>query len=218
MNVNVEAARTQMVNQQVRAWDVLDPAVLAVLAQVPREQFVPPRFRNLAFADIAIPLGSGQSMMTPQVEGRLLQALTLRGTDRVLEVGTGSGFLTACLARLAQQVTSLEILPELAGAARRNLRGVSTWNAEVHTEDVFEYRPGQLYDVIAVTGSVPKPDERFQHWLADGGRLFMVTGEEPLMQARLVTRQGPDQWTATTLFETSLPALLNAPPPSKFIF
>jgi protein-L-isoaspartate(D-aspartate) O-methyltransferase len=218
MSIQVEVARTQMINQQVRAWDVLDPTVLAVLAQVPREQFVPPRFRNLAFADTAIPLHGGQAMLTPQVEGRLLQALTLRGTDRVLEVGTGSGFLTACLARLAQQVTSLEILSELAGAARRNLRGVSTWNAEVHTEDVFGYRPGQPYDVIAVTGSVPKPDERFQHWLADGGRLFLVTGEEPLMQARLVTRQGPDQWTATTLFETSLPALLNAPLPSKFRF
>ena len=218
MSIHVEVARTQMINQQVRAWDVLDPTVLAVLAQVPREQFVPPRFRNLAFADTAIPLHCGQAMLTPQVEGRLLQALTLRGTDRVLEVGAGSGFLTACLARLAQQVTSLEIQPELAGAARRNLRGVSTWNAEVRTEDVFEHRPGEPYDVIAVTGSVPKPDERFQHWLADGGRLFLVTGEDPLMQARLVTRQGPDQWTATTLFETSLPALLNAPPPSKFRF
>lgn len=218
MSINVEASRTQMVNQQVRAWDVLDPVVLAVLAQVPREQFVPPRFRNLAFADTAIPLHGGQAMLTPQVEGRLLQALALRGTDRVLEVGAGSGFLTACLARLANHVTSLEILPELADTARRNLRGVSTWNAEVRTEDVFGYRPDEPYDVIAVTGSVPKPDERFQHWLADGGRLFLVTGEDPLMRAQLVTRRGPDQWTATTLFETSLPALLHAPTPSKFIF
>lgn len=222
MSINLELARTQMVNQQVRAWDVLDPAVLAVLAQVPREQFVPPRFRNLAFADIALPLGSGsgggQSMMTPQVEGRLLQALTLRGTDRVLEVGTGSGFLTACLARLTGQVTSLEILPELADSARRNLRGVSTWNAEVRTGDVFGFRPDAPYDVIVITGSLPKPDDRFQHWLAEGGRLFLVTGEDPLMRARLVTRQGPDQWTTTTLFETSLPALLHATQPSKFIF
>jgi protein-L-isoaspartate(D-aspartate) O-methyltransferase len=218
MSMNVEDARTQMVNQQVRAWDVLDPAVLSVLAQVPREQFVPPRFRNLAFADTEIPLGAGQVMMTPQVEGRLLQALAIRGTDRVLEVGTGSGFLTACLARLASHVTSLEILPELADAARRNLRGVATWNAEVRIEDVFQYRPGEPYDVIAVTGSVPQADARFQHWLADGGRLFMVVGENPLMQARLVTRRGPEQWTTTTLFETSVPALRNATPPSKFRF
>ena len=159
MSMNVEDARTQMVNQQVRAWDVLDPAVLSVLAQVPREQFVPPRFRNLAFADTEIPLGGGQVMMTPQVEGRLLQALAIRGTDRVLEVGTGSGFLTACLARLGSRVTSLEILPELADTARRNLRGVATWNAEVRTEDVFQYRPAEPWDVIAVTGSVPQPDD-----------------------------------------------------------
>jgi len=221
MSINVEVARAQMVNQQVRAWDVLDPAVLGVLTEIPREQFVPARFRNLAFADTEIPLGSGncgQSMMTPQVEGRLLQALTLRATDRVLEVGTGSGFLTACLARLTGQVTSLEILPELADSARRNLRGVSTWNAEVRTEDVFSFLPGGTYDVIAVTGSVPEPDDRFQHWLADGGRLFQVTGEGPLMEARLLTRQGPAQWSTTTLFETSLPALLNASTRSKFIF
>jgi protein-L-isoaspartate(D-aspartate) O-methyltransferase len=218
MSMNVEDARTQMVNQQVRAWDVLDPAVLSVLTQVPREQFVPPRFRDLAFADTEIPLGAGQVMMTPQVEGRLLQALAIRGTDRVLEVGTGSGFLTACLARLGSRVTSLEILPELADTARRTLRGVATWNAEVRTEDVFQYRPGEPYDVIAVTGSVPQEDPRFQHWLADGGRLFVVVGENPLMQARLVTRQGPEQWTTTTLFETSVPALLNATLPSKFRF
>lgn len=218
MSMNVEDARTQMVNQQVRAWDVLDPAVLSVLARVPREQFVPPRFRNLAFADTAIPLGGGQSMMTPQVEGKLLQALAIRGMDRVLEVGTGSGFLTACLARLGNRVTSLEILPELADTARRNLRGVATWNAEVRTEDVFQYRPAEPWDVIAVTGSVPQPDDRFRHWLAEGGRLFIVVGEDPLMQARLVTREGPEQWTTTTLFETSLPALINATPPSKFRF
>ena len=218
MSINVEVARTQMINQQVRAWDVLDPTVLAVLALVPREQFVPPRFRSLAFADTAIPLPGGQAMLTPQVEGRLLQALAVRDTDRVLEVGAGSGFLTACLARLGRQVTSFEILPELADAARRNLRGVDARNAEVRTEDIFGYRPGESYDVIAVTGSLPQPDVRFQRWLADGGRLFLMTGEDPLMEARLVTRHGPDQWSTITLFETSVPALLNAALPSKFTF
>ena len=162
MSMNFEVARTQMVNQQVRAWEVLDPAVLAVLSSVPREQFVPPRYRNLAFADTAIPLPGGQVMMTPQVEGLLLQALTIRGTDRVLEIGTGSGFLTACLARLAANVTSLEILPGLAEDGRRNLSSVSTWNADVRHVDVFQYRPQQAFDVIAVTGSVPQYDERFQ--------------------------------------------------------
>jgi protein-L-isoaspartate(D-aspartate) O-methyltransferase len=206
------------VNQQVRAWDVLEPSVLAVLSAVPREQFVLPRFRNLAFADTALPLHGNQVMLTPQVEGRLLQALTIHGTDRVLEVGTGSGFLTACLARLAARVTSLEILPELADEARRNLRAVSTWNADVQSMDVFGYRPDAPWDVIAVTGSLPAPDVRFQHWLAEGGRLFIVTGVDPLMEARLVVREGADQWAATTLFETSVPPLLNAPMPPRFRF
>lgn len=218
MSMNVEEARTQMVNQQVRAWEVLEPAVLSVLSRVPREHFVPPRFRNLAFADTEIPLGDGEMMMTPQVEGRLLQALAIRGMDRILEVGTGSGFMTACLARLGSRVTSLEIRPELAETARRNLRGATTWNAEVRSEDVFQYRPAEPWDVIAVTGSVPQPDERFRRWLADGGRLFVVVGQEPLMQAQLITRLGPEQWTTTTLFETSLPALQNATLPSKFKF
>jgi protein-L-isoaspartate(D-aspartate) O-methyltransferase len=136
----------------------------------------------------------------------------------VLEIGAGCGFLTACLARLCAKVTSLEILPELADDARRNLRAISTWNAEVHTADAFSYRPDEPWDVIAVTGSLPVPDQRFQHWLADGGRLFVVTGEDPLMQARLITRQGADSWHTTTLFETSLPALLNAPVPVRFRF
>lgn len=218
MSINIEVARTQMVNQQVRAWDVLDPAVLAVLSAVPREQFVPPRYRNLAFADTSIPLPGGQLMLTPQVEGRLLQSLTIRGTDRVLEVGTGSGFLTACLGRLAASVTSLEILPDLADEARRNLRTVSTWNAEVLAADVFSYRPDDTYDVIAITGSIPLPDERFQRWLASGGRLFVVTGEDPRMEARLTTRHGQDEWESTTLFATSIPMLANAPAPLKFSF
>jgi protein-L-isoaspartate(D-aspartate) O-methyltransferase len=218
MSMNVEDARTQMVNQQVRAWDVLDPAVLSVLTQVPRELFVPPRYRSVAFADTGIPIGAGQFMLSPQVEGRLLQALAIRGTDTVLEIGTGSGFLTACLARLAHRVTSLEIQPELADTARRNLRAAATWNAEVRTEDVFGYRPAGPFDVIAVTGSVPQPDERFQQWLAVGGRLFIVVGEGSAMEATLVTRQGPEQWSSTALFETSVPALLNATTPSKFRF
>ncbi|MEZ5565481.1 MAG: protein-L-isoaspartate O-methyltransferase [Gammaproteobacteria bacterium] len=218
MSINIEVARTQMVNQQVRAWDVLEPSVLAVLSAVPREQFVPPRYRSLAFADTAIPLPGGQVMMTPQVEGRLLQALDISGTDQALEVGTGSGFLTACLARLCGQVTSLEILPDLADSARRNLQTVATWNADVRCADIYQYRPDERFDVIAVTGSIPQPDDRFQGWLKEGGRLFIITGEAPAMLARLVTRDGPDHWTVTTLFETSLPPLLNAPQPQRFSF
>lgn len=218
MSIHFEAARTQMVNQQVRAWDVLDPAVLGVLSGVPREDFVPPAWRSLAFADTAVPLPGGECMMTPQVEGRLLQALAIRDTDEILEIGTGSGFLTACLARLGSAVTSLEILPELAAGARRNLQAAGIRNADVHTADAFEWHPDRAFDVIAVTGSLPVGDPRFRSWLAEGGRLFVVVGEAPLMEALLVQRQGPQLWATTRLFETGLPALRHARSPSRFIF
>jgi protein-L-isoaspartate(D-aspartate) O-methyltransferase len=218
MNIKLEAARTQMVNQQVRAWDVLDPAVLGVLAQVPREDFVPARFRSLAFADTSVPLGHGQFMLTPQVEGRLLQALAIRATDRILEIGTGSGFLTACLAALGAEVVSLEINPDLAGQARRALSGQGVRNAEVLTTDAFGYVPPGNFDVIAVTGSLPAYDRRFQDWLSVGGRLFVVVGEAPTMEALLVQRIAPDEWTEIALFETEIPALLHAAAGERFKF
>lgn len=218
MNTHVEVARTQMVNQQVRAWDVLDPAVLAVLAGVPRERFVPPRFRALAFADTAIPLPCGQAMLTPQVEGRLLQALNLTTADRVLAVGTGSGFMTACLARLAGAVTSIEIFPELADRARTLLQESHVRNAEVAVQDVFQRQSDARFDAIAVTGSIPTYDRRFQNWLTIGGRLFIVVGEPPVMEACLVQRLGEAEWASATLFETVIPPLLNAVQPEKFVF
>lgn len=219
MNNKLEAARTQMVRQQVRAWDVLDPAVLDVLARVPREDFVPAAFRSLAFADTAVPLGHGQSMLTPQLEGRMLQSLALQSTDRVLEVGTGSGFFTACLAALAGEVQSLEIRPELAGQARRTLSAHGVRNAEVVTEDVFRYAPPAAgFDAIAVTGSIPAYDHRFQEWLAEGGRLFLVVGEPPLMEALLVRRGPGGVVSRTSLFETEIPPLLNAAGGERFRF
>lgn len=216
MNSSIEAARTQMVNQQVRAWDVLDPVVLGTLSDVRREQFVPAQFRNLAFADTGVPLPCGQVMMSPQVEGRLLQALTITPADAVLEVGTGSGFLTACLARLGAGVVSLEIFGELAEAARAQLAGAG--NATVLTEDVFRYAPSKVFDVIAVTGSMPVYDPYFEEWLAVGGRLFVITGERPVMEATLVRRLGPNEWSRESLFETVIPPLVNAVQPDKFVF
>lgn len=216
MNNKTEAARTQMVRQQVRAWDVLDPSVLDVLARVPREEFVPAAFRSLAFADTAVPIGHGQFMLTPQVEGRLLQSLALKPTDRVLEIGTGSGFLTACLATLAGEVHSLEIHAELAGQARRTLSAQGVRNAEVVTADVFRYVPAARFDAIAVTGSVPTYDHRFQEWLAEGGRLFLVVGEPPLMEALLV--RGAGAGSQSSLFETEIPALLNSAAAERFRF
>ena len=216
MNTNIEFARTQMVNQQVRTWDVLDPAILAVMAAIPREQFVPPRYRELAFADTCIPLPGGQAMLAPKLEGRLLQALAPAPAERILEVGTGSGFMTACLAALGNTVTSLEILPELANTARTRLAGYR--GAEVQNMDVFDFVPTGRFDLIAVTGSLPVYDRRFGDWLAVGGRLFVVTGSAPQMEARLVRRLGENEWTTEVLLETVVPPLINAPGHQPFTF
>jgi protein-L-isoaspartate(D-aspartate) O-methyltransferase len=208
-----------MVNQQVRAWAVLDPAVLKVLSAVPRERFVPAAFRSLAFADTPIPLAGGQAMLTPQVEGRILQALEIKPDDRVLEVGTGSGFLTACMARLGGHVTSLEIRPALADPARRALRDAGASNCDVRTADAFVWQPAGTFDCIAVTGSLPVYDERFQGWLAPGGRLFAIVGVAPAMTAWLVRRAAEgDAFTRESLFETVVPALDNAKQPEQFVF
>lgn len=213
-----EFARTQMVRQQVRAWDVLDPTVLDVLARTPRESFVPARFRPLAFADTTIPLDHGEVMMTPQVEGKLLQALALGPADRVLEVGTGSGFLTACLAGLAGRVLSLEIHPDLCAGARQSLASAGIRNAELKVADVFGFSPADRFDAIAVTGSVPEPWLAFRDWLAVGGRLFVVVGREPVMEATLVERLGENEWSTRSLFETVLPPLRHIPIGPRFVF
>jgi protein-L-isoaspartate(D-aspartate) O-methyltransferase len=217
MNTALEAARTQMVNQQVRAWDVLDPAVLDTLASVPREHFVPDRYQGLAFADTFIPLPCGQVMLTPQLEGRILQALELRTSDRVLEVGTGSGFFAACLARLGGSVTSLELHAELAAGARARLHAAGAV-VDVVTADAFAWTPAGAYDAIAVTGSLATPWPRFAEWLAPGGRLFVVTGRAPVMEACLVRRASGDELVTTPLFETVIPALERAPADRQFVF
>jgi protein-L-isoaspartate(D-aspartate) O-methyltransferase len=214
--MNVEYARTQMLEQQVRAWDVLDPRVLEALAGVPREEFVPPRYRGLAFADTAIPLGHGESMMTPKVEGRLLQALELDGSERVLEVGTGSGFLAACLARLGASVTTLEIHAGLAYGAGETLSRLAVSNVQVEVGDVFQRTFDTAYDAIAVTGSLPVYDPVFEQWLAPGGRLFVIAGRAPVMDALLVRRVGEHEFGRTSLFETVVPPLRNARAPSSF--
>lgn len=218
MSLNAEAARLQMVSQQVRAWEVLDPRVLHVLTEVRREAFVPPAFRALAFADTAIPLGDGQHMMTPQVEGRVLQALEVGEADRVLEVGTGSGFLAACLGRLGGSVTTLEIRPSLAAHAQRALRESGARNCEVVVADAFAWRPPAPFDCIAVTGSLPVDDAPLREWLAPGGRLFVVVGSAPAMDARLVRRAASGEFSRESLFETVLDPLDHAPRPEPFEF
>jgi len=216
--MNVELARRQMIEQQVRAWSVLDERVLGAMAQVRRELFVPDGFRELAFADTNIPLGHGQSMLAPKVEGRVLQSLELGATDQVLEVGTGSGFLSACLARLAHHVRSLEIFPDLSARAVENLRASGISGVSVETLDAMTMAEENRYDAIAVTGSLPAYDERFQRTLKVGGRLFIVVGDAPVMDALLVRRLSRDQWVRESLFETILEPLVNAPQPSRFLF
>lgn len=218
MSLNAEAARLQMVSQQVRAWEVLDPRVLQVLTEVHREAFVPPAFRALAFADTAIPLGDGQHMMTPQVEGRVLQALEVGEADRVLEIGTGSGFLAACLGRLGGSVTTLEIRPSLAAHAQRALQASGARNCEVVVADAFAWRPPAAFDCIAVTGSLPVDEAPLREWLAPGGRLFVVVGSAPAMDARLVRRAASGEFACESLFETVLDPLDNAPRPEPFEF
>lgn len=217
MSLNVNQARAVMIQQQLRAGTVLDPGVLDTLATVPREQFVPPAYRGVAFADESIPLPCGQCMMTPVQEGLLLQALNLRPTDRVLEIGTGSGYLTACLARLGARVTSIELFPELADTARDRLRSHGIENCEVVPGDIFE-TGAQRADVIAVTGSLPVAVSRFADWLNPGGRLFQVVGRSLPMHAWRIERAAGNDFHRRRLFETAIPALLHAPEAEPFVF
>ena len=216
--MNFDSARVQMVEQQVRAWDVLDETVLDTLTQVPREHFVPEAYRDLAFADTAISLGHGEFMMTPQQEGRLLQALGLRSTDYVLEIGTGSGFLTACLARLAGRIRSMEIHEDFCIRAREKLMALEVEHVNIDCADAMNLKQRSRYDAIAVTGSLPRPDPRFRQALKIGGRLFAVIGEPPVMEACLVTRLGEDEWQQEVLFETQVPPLKNVPEITHFEF
>ncbi len=216
---DLERARFNMIEQQIRPWDVLDQRVLDVIAATPREAFVPERYQTtLAFSDFSIPLEHGQYMMPPKLEGRLLQALGLRPTDRVLEIGTGSAYLTACLARLVAQVVSVDIFADFKYAAERKLAGQGIANVDLKVEDAAAGWNGQEFDAIAVTGSLPVLHEGFHRSLAIGGRLFVIAGRPPIMEALLITRVAPDQWATESLFDTAVPPLINAPEPARFRF
>jgi protein-L-isoaspartate(D-aspartate) O-methyltransferase len=216
--MNIEQARFNMVEQQIRTWDVLDQQVLDLMADVPREDFVPAAYRNLAFADTCIPLEHGQSMMVPRVEARMLQALQVERDDRILEVGTGSGFVTALLARLGGHVTSIEIVDALGSSARAKLEAHGIENVDLYSGDASHgWERAAPYDVIAVTGSLPVPEDSFQNTLAIGGRLFVVVGREPAMQALLITRNSESQWASECLFETVLPPLVGVDEPERFV-
>ena len=216
--MNLEQARHNMIVQQIRPWDVLDQRVLDAILRTPREEFVPSRYRAMAFTDMEIPLGHGQAMMAPKLEARMLQALDVHPGETVLEVGTGSGYVTALLAGLAKHVYSVDIVREFTEATAQRLSTHGFDNVTLDTGDAADgwERRGH-FDGIAVTGSVPVLTESFQKSLNIGGRLFIIAGEAPVMEAMLITRLGEDEFYREGLFETVVPPLVNAPRPNHFI-
>lgn len=217
--MNLEQARFNMIEQQIRPWDVLDDRVLEVLSATPREDFVPEKYRALAFSDISIPLPHDQVMMPPKLEGRLLQSLELQSTDSILEIGTGSAYLTAGLARLGERVHSIELYEDFIDAARDKLAQHDIHNVTLEAGDAAAgWSGGQTFDAIAVTGSLPTLHQGFHKLLNPGGRLFVIVGQPPVMQALLITRVGEQEWNHESLFETSIPPLVNAPQPESFVF
>jgi len=208
-----------MVESQIRTWEVLDQNVLDLVLSVRREEFVPEQYRNLAFADLEIPLGHGEVMLAPKMQARIVQALDLRKTDKILEVGTGSGYVTALLAELGGQVVSVELIEEFSHAAQRRLVGHGLGNVQVHTGNGAEGWPAQApYDAILLTGSVALLPAAFKQQLSVGGRLLAVIGEAPIMTAYLITRVWAHAFNSVGLFETSIPPLRHVKQPERFVF
>jgi len=215
MNIDFARTRETMVEQQVRPWDVLDLRVLDTIGKLPREAFVADDLRNLAYADVELPLGHGQVMMKPVLEGRLLQSLQTQAHESVLEIGTGSGYLTACLGQLAREVISLEVHADLAEAAQARLAAQDIGNVKVRCADALSWNPGRSFDVICVTGAVGSIPARFVEWLNPNGRMLIVHGQSPVMDAVLVHRTVNGN-RIETLFETDLSYLAGAAPAPAF--
>ncbi len=217
--MNIELARFNMIEQQIRPWDVLDFGVLELLAVVKREDFVPLAYKALAFVDTEVPLPGGQCMLAPKVEARLLQELAVRKHERVLEIGAGSGYMAALLAHKAQHVTTLEIDPALAVAAAANLRAAAVMNVTVTTADGAKGLPAEApFDVIVLSGSVPKVPEALLAQLKVGGRLVAIVGQEPVMRAMLITHRGEHGFESTVLFDTMAQRLQGFEEPTRFHF
>lgn len=216
--MNQEQARFNMIEQQIRPWNVADDDVLNIMKQIPREHFVPDNYKSLAFADIQAPLADGQQMMEPKIEARMLQALQINPGDKVLEVGTGSGYITACLDWLSDEVTSIEIHEQLSQLAQQHLESIGICDVNLVVGDVFATAPDQKYDAIAVTGSLPTSSDYFEKMLAVGGRLFQIVGTGPASTAQLVTQVRDGAFRRQNLFETEIAALENAPQAEAFVF
>jgi protein-L-isoaspartate(D-aspartate) O-methyltransferase len=216
---NMEMARENMVKQQIRTWEVLDSRVLDLIAQLPREEFVPEQYRELAFADTEITIGHGQKMLAPKVEARILQALNIQQSDNILEIGTGSGYLTACLATLGASVTSLDIQADFTSQAAELMKKQGIDNVKLVTGNGLDAaQENGPYDVIVITGSLPKISEKLKRQLNMGGRLFAVAGDPPAMEAMLITRVGDYQWREEVIFETDLERLEDPDTETGFVF
>lgn len=217
--MDLEQTRLNMIAQQIRTWNVLDDNVLDLLYKVKREEFVPAANRAMAFVDMEIPLGYGQVMLAPKMEARILQELHIKKTDKILEVGSGSGYMTALLAEQGAHVYSVEIIPELKQMAEENLKAHGITNVTIEQGDAARgWSKHAPYDVIVLTASTPVLPDAFQNSLNPGGRLFAIVGEDPVMEALLITCTAPGEFITTQLFETSTPPLINALQPSKFTF
>jgi len=215
MTMNVEHARHAMIEQQVRPWDIVDLQVLAAMSAVPRENFVPAAYRDLAFADTALPIGHGETLFKPVLEGRMLQGLKLQPNDEVLEIGTGTGYITACLASLCRSLVTVDLHADFIADAKERLAALDLNNVRYEQADALAFDPGQQFDAIAVTGAVTEVPPAFLNWLRPGGRLFIIRGQSPAQEAVCLTRtaQGFD---TESLFETDIPYLVGAQPVDRF--
>ena len=216
--MNIEKARFNMIEQQIRPWDVLDPEVLELLTVVKREAFVPAAYKNLAFMDTMIPLAGGETMLTPKLEARILQEVELKKHETVLEIGAGSGYMAALLAHKARHVTSVEINPELKAMAQKNLQDYGIANVDVVQGNGAQGWTGGPYDVIVISGSLPVLPDAFLQQIKVGGRIFAIVGEAPVMSAQLITRVGENAYKTVKIFETDVKPLREATVPSQFVF
>lgn len=217
--MNLEQTRFNMVEQQIRTWEVLDADVLELLYKIRREEFVPEAYRSMAFVDMEIPLGHGQFMLEPKMEARMLQELHVKKTDKILEVGSGSGYMTALLAEMGGHVYSVEIEPELKTMAEKNLLAHDINNVTIELGDAARgWSKNEPYDVIVLTASTPVLPEAFQKSLQPGGRMIVIVGEEPVMEALLVTCEKSGVYNSVKLFETCISPLINAQQPERFVF
>jgi len=218
-NMNIDQARLNMIVQQIRPWDVLDHNVLDVMADIPRELFVPKKYAELAFCDVEIPLGDGQVILQPRIEGRIMQSLSIKPDDRILEIGTGCGYMTACLSRLGDSVVTVECIENLSKQAKINIESQNITNVSFRVGNAVEgWDQDGPFDVIAITGSMPELPKNLKSILHKRGRLFVVEGIEPVMHAKLITRSSKDDFQEEILFEICTPPLTGTTHEEEFIF